>query len=474
MLDPTTRLNAYIQNEGVWKLCRDAVEGEGAVQAGREIYLPRLGGQSDEAYDAYLLRGSFYPATGRTVDGLMGLVFRKNPTVDVPPGMEPWLKAITNDGKSLMTLANDLMEEVLTVGRVGLLAEYPKTPDMGRPLTKAEAESLNLRPYLAPYSAEAIIWWEHRLVGNQLVLYRVRLEETYVENDEEDIQIRELSIESGAYRQIIYRKGDTDWYVYDSFIPTKKGQALDRIPFFFLGPKRTTGEICKSPIEGLARVNISHFRNSCDLENGAHVSGVPTLVVIGADTEIDENGKRVPKVWQLGSDIAIELPQGGDVKFAQVEEGFGALERLMDRKEGQMAVLAIRILAQEKRDAETAETTSIKKGGESSILSRMAGSVSESLNEALQFIAEWGGITGEVKFELNRDYLIVTIDAQTIAAVREMWQAGGISHETLIGILKAGELLPETANYKDERDRIDAEPKLPGLDDGNEGANVNQ
>ena len=60
-----------------WLRARDVFAGEDAIKAAGERYLPKLAEQSQVDYDAYRTRGSFFNATARTVEGFIGLIFRR-------------------------------------------------------------------------------------------------------------------------------------------------------------------------------------------------------------------------------------------------------------------------------------------------------------------------------------------------------------------------------------------------------------
>jgi hypothetical protein len=62
-------------NLPAWLRARDVLAGEDAVKAGGERYLPRLEAQTDGKYAA---------DRARTVDGYLGLVFRRSPLVKMP------------------------------------------------------------------------------------------------------------------------------------------------------------------------------------------------------------------------------------------------------------------------------------------------------------------------------------------------------------------------------------------------------
>lgn len=59
-----------------WSRARDVLAGEDAVKPAGQKYLPRLDSQSDEEYEAYKARASFFGATARTLEEYLDLIFR--------------------------------------------------------------------------------------------------------------------------------------------------------------------------------------------------------------------------------------------------------------------------------------------------------------------------------------------------------------------------------------------------------------
>lgn len=123
-----------------WQRCRDVAEGEDAVKEAGTRYLPKLPGQSDEDYADYKKRALFFPATGRTVQGLRGLVFRKAPVSELPPKVAELAEDITQAGQSLEELAKHTTDEVITTARMGLLVEFPAPPEAEGELSQQDAE----------------------------------------------------------------------------------------------------------------------------------------------------------------------------------------------------------------------------------------------------------------------------------------------------------------------------------------------
>lgn len=470
-MKPDDKHPQYTKFSNVWSKCRDAADGERAIKSRTVAYLKPLAGQIEgqdtAAYDAYLDRASYFNATGRTVETMSGLVFRKPMTKTVPTPIEEWLKDITLSDETLAEFALSLVIEDIITGRCGILVEQPPVP--AAPLTVAEKQAIGSRPYFVLYKTESITNWKYKRINNRYILADVWLEETYEdEKGETKEQFRQLTLDTGVYQQLIWRKPSTGWAVVETITPLKNGQPLTEIPFFPIAPQKPKLDIIAPPIESLADVNISHFKNSADLENGAHIAGIPTAYITGVDDK-DDNGNK--NVIYLGSSTILTLPQDATAGFLQCgSEGFATIEKLMDRKEQQMAALGARMLSPEKKEAEAAETHEIKRGGENSVLATIAGVVERQLTKALQFAAEWEGIAGEISIELNKDYIPVTFTGADLTAFVAARQAGEISKETFFNVLKYSEWLPDDLTFEEEQARIEADGPalgdLTGDDDG--------
>jgi len=137
----TTRHLQYTENESKWQKCRDAFDGGEAVKARGEMYLPKMGGQSSDDYDSYTERALYYSATARTIQGWLGCVFRKEPQIAVPETIHQQLQDATLTIVPIEALAKTALQQVLTIGRYGILVDMPKE------------DSLERRPYLIPFKA---------------------------------------------------------------------------------------------------------------------------------------------------------------------------------------------------------------------------------------------------------------------------------------------------------------------------------
>ena len=463
MSNPDTLHPQYDRMKSVWEKCRDTSVGLRAVSAKGSTYLPRLSGQvsdSDPAYQKYKQRAQFFAAVSRTIDTMAGHIFRKQPKISLPTSLEGFVGDIDMNGTSLEGFITEAVDEVLEVGRFGVLVEYPQKEDTEQPLTVTQATETGLRPYLTSYRAENIINWVTGRVNNATVLVNVFLQEVYLDDEGAKTQIRELFLDE-AYGQRIWRQDDGEWFVFDEFRPKLNGAGIGQIPFFIVGVKEKGASVQKPPLEGLSDVSLGYYRNSADYENALHVVGTPTPWVNGVTDPED-----MPAM-HIGSNAFLMLPPDAEAGYLQCgADGTAALKEAMQEKKIEMAALGAQILKEDKRVNESGNSLAIKRGGENSVLANIASSVEMTMRKALQFMAIWVGANpDDVVVELNKDYLPSAMDAQMLREWTASYMSGAISFETYFDGMVAGELISEGLTAEDEIERKEADGPALGLID---------
>lgn len=460
-----------------WKICRDVVAGEYAVKAAGETYLPKPSGQDDAEWKAYLKRAHLFPATGRTQAGLTGLVWRRAPQVEVPETMDKMLEDVTLSGVSIQDLAADLVEEVVEVGRAGLLVDYPQVP-VTPDLSVEQQERIGARPFMVLYHAEDVVNWRQQRIGSRTLLTLVVLREAVAVGGsdpfktETTIQYRALELTAdrpdGAapggdpvYRVTVYQKATAGenvgkWVPVSVVWPVSRGQYLSAIPFTFVGVDATDGpEVDQPPLLDLAQVNLSHYRTMADLEHGAHWAGLPTPVFIGLTEDQRKTGIK------MGSSEGITLPIGGDAKFLEFTAvGLQALEKRAEEKREEMVVLGARILAPEKRQPETREVATIHRAGENSVLASIANNASGAIESGLEMMRDWAGLSGDVLFRLNTDYLATPMDAAMLGALTGALQAGTLSSQDYFWYLQRGDVIRADRTYEEALADLENHPPM--------------
>lgn len=435
-----TRHPEYNAAHPLIEKCEDAYEGEPKVKEAGTKYLPKLSGQKDHEYADYKFRALFADYTKRTVQGLTGAALFKEFEFNLPSGLEYLLQSATRDQMSLSNVVKILVTKAQVSGRFGLLVD------------RAKGEN-DTAPYLVIYDACQIINWREE-AGQ---LNSVVLEESYYEQDpldaykaEAKTRWRELLLEEGKYIQRIWIKVKDKVVLQDEIIPTKRGVALDFIPFTIVNSYGIGTKIECPPILPIASVNLSHYQNSADLENVRHVSGAPTLLLSGV--RLADNEKVT-----VGSSSAIvsETPASG--MYIEVSpNGPGTLERALEQKAALMAMLGSRFLEGQRAGIEAAETVRLRQMGDSYTLASLNLSVADGLSLALSYLDMWQGGAGEVTVTPNKDFSDIRLQPQEIASLMQLYQAGGMSLPTLLFNLHRAEMHPPDISIEDEMSLIDA------------------
>ena len=458
-MNVTTKNKAFVNMTSRWEMCRAAAEGEHAVHAKGETFLPRLQDEDDKAYQARLKMTPFFNASWRTISGLRGMMFRKPPIVEAPHAMEDVLANIDLAGTSFNTFLQRIAEEALTVGRIGLLVDYPPIPEG---TTRADSAAMNARPFVKLYTAESVYNWREDIIGGVKRLTRVQLEECVeVQDAENEFKITEekryrvLDLDDGTYRQRLFKVKGEESILLEEVYPKMNNATMNYIPFLIIGTDDIDIEMDAPPLIDLVTTNFHLFLQATSYERGCFLSGLPTLFIGGSDT-LDQDGN--PVEISVGGALANILPRPESwVKYAEVMSEFNALRTNLEDKKREMAVLGARMLEQQKASVESADTIARRQYGEESTLACIAVTLSMGATKVLQWVADWAGIDGDIRVNLNTDFLPAGMTSQDITALVGAWQSGAISGETLFDNLKAGEIIGDV-NYEEEQERIAGAP----------------
>jgi len=461
---------SYTSRLRQWRKVRDCIEGEDAVKDAGKLYLPQPGGQSTDQYNGYKERAAFYGVAERTLRGLSGMVFRNDPTLELPERLEPMREALTTEGYSFDTLIAEVVREVLSTGRYGILPDFAPEADA------------NAVPYFATYFADDIADWETQLHGAKVVLTKVLLRERAFEQgtEENEERYRELCLDDGVYTQRVWQAvvekskddgtGSRRFALIEETVPSVGGKTLDYIPFVFINPYDLRPEIEKPPFLDLCNVNLSHYRNSADYEHALYMTAQPTPWCSGAFNE-----KNTPS--SIGPHSLWVLPEGGSAGMLEFTgAGIKAQRDAMSDKEDRMAALGARMIVEGRSRNEAAETARMRGRGEMSLLVSVVKSVNEAFERLFRRAADWvSSDPDEVVITLNRDFVETRMEAKELDSIVKAWQSGAVSRMTLHENLQRGEIVPPSRSVEDEMAMIDEEafdvsvPETDSIHDDDDG-----
>jgi hypothetical protein len=445
----------YADHVSEWTLMRHTHRGEKAVKEAGEEYLPMPSGfrvQADSGramYGAYQKRAQFPEIVAPTIRGMIGVIHRTEAQIEMPDAMLGLWERATSDGLPLEALHRRITGELLLTGRYGLLVDAPST---GGDL-----------PYLAGYSAEALINWSE---DRDFFV----LDESGWKRDEfawsDQKGYRVLRLVDGRYEVETY-SGTTRGA--DVLQPTARGgQSLDQIPFVVIGPRDLAVAPQEPPLIGVARAALALYRLDADYRHQLYMSGQETLVVINGDA---------PTAIGAGVVITLTSGQGEDGKeYTPDAKYVGPSGRgieahrtaIQDERENAVAAGA-RIFDSAKKAAESGEALRLRYAAQTATLTSIAQASAAGVEKALRFAAVMiGADPNAVVVKPSLEFLDASLDPSAAEALLRVWQGGAISFETLYENLQRGEIASAERSAEEElklidREDIERDPAEAGL-----------
>lgn len=439
-----------------WARCRDAVEGSHAIKEAGEVYLPKLSAHRNpkdglRQYIAYKARALWFGATDRTLNGYVGAIMRRSPSVVVPDAICERIEDITDAGQTATEFCHTMVKELLTTGRLGLLVD--KVAEQGEDPEPA---------FIKLYIPENILNWRTNEEGD---LINVVLAETISVPKptdyytlEEVRQLRELFIDGlGNYSVRVYEQArDKDGKLTEQYVenvsksstPVIRSIPMKEIPFRFVSCDKDNMGVSKPPILDLVDANVNHYQLDADYRHGLHFTALPTPVFTGVSNAED---------YYLGSEVAINMQNENSKAFFLEFQGMGlsAIKEAMEERKAQMAALGASLIQASKsggKGVETAEAARISHAGETSLLSTICGRVEEGLENALEIVAMWEGVLpteDSIEVTLNRDFIDSTLSAADITSLVGAWQAGTLPTSELYWNYTRGGVVDPTTTLEE-------------------------
>ena len=442
---------------------RDALDAD-KVRGATTKYLPKLGGMEDDDYNNYLLRAPYFGATARTLQGVSGLVFRRDTQVTTPAvdAASALLNDVNGRGVNLDRFAQTVFDEACSIGGAGVYVTLP------------QAASAGARAYTSLYKSESIINWDETIVDGRHITQRVVLKESVTIRDPDDTykrkridQWRDVYLDDAGLLAVdVWRKatdidigGQQGFAIVEHYEPRFRGVRLRLVPFVPINARSIGFSPEDPPMLALADANIDHWRQMADYRWSQHNVAAAVSIVIAAE------GFEASEV-KVGPGAVIVLPDNSaNVTTTEFSgQGLQPQRDAINDTVGHMAALGAGIIAPEKAAPETAETHRLKQGRESATIASTVQTVSDGLSQAMTLMMNLSGITGEVAVELNSDLVDSKLQPDELRAVVEAFQSGAMSFETLHYNMQRGEMTRPGIKAEDERALIEAQmPALPEL-----------
>lgn len=212
----------------------------------------------------------------------------------------------------------------------------------------------------------------------------------------------------------------------------------------------------------IAVLNLAHYRNSADFEDSVFLCGQPQPWMNGLDVEWRD--KLLASGITLGSRTLLPLPVNGQFGLAQANPNQLVAEA-MKHKEDQMRALGAKLI-QPTLGSRTATQANHEASNDNSVLSLVCDNVSAAYAKALSWAAQFMGEIGDTDFSIDTQFSVNPLDAQSITAVVQAWQAGAIPATDLWGSLRKMAVIdPQKSDEEISAELAGEQPTAPSAEE---------
>lgn len=435
--DPSWIDGAVMEMSAQWGPIDVMVGGTQYFRENAAIYLPQEPKEDQSAWYRRVSHSTVAPYTIRIAEQAAGLILRKPIQVnsqtegeDLDPYWEEFCKNVDGYGTDIDSYARRLLVSSVLYGHASTLIDYPSTeaaPNL------AEERLRGLRPYFVIYDAKSILGWRKESGTPTSPISMLRLNEYVSEERGEfgDTVVRQIRVlERDRWR--VYRNGSQgkNWMVVE-----EGSNNLGMIPFVTTYSNKISEYISKPPLLSIADLNVLHSQRNADLQHSLHIAALPILVLQGYDDAGNEIG--------LSANSAILLPPDGSASYVEpASSAFQAQQNYLQMLEEQMSSLGLSTLFGQKMSAETAESKRLSRTDSDSMLSLISQDLEEAMQQCFDVAGAYIGMESP-KVSIDRDFDTQALDGNQVGQYLQLWTNGAISHDTLLSMLKRGEVLPE-------------------------------
>lgn len=444
--DPSVFSNAVLSMVPHWTPIDICVGGTRDLRANAPSIIPQEPSESDDAYNRRIFHATLPPFLQRLASQAAGVILRKGIQLDGDPYWQEWAQDCCGDGTTLDEYSRRQLITAILWGHSSTIVDYAGGP---APRNLAEEREANAKPYLVPVHPRQILGWRLSSDSRSSPLEQVRIREQVVVpagayGEELVDQIRVLT--PGGYE--LWRSSSAtpsgQWQLYDSGFTT-----IGEIPLVTVYSNRLGNLLSAPPLEEVAQLVVAYAQRFCDFHHAIHVGSNPVLVLRGFDPDSDA---------PLGISVntAILLPPDGGAEYVQpTSDAFDSQLKCLQALEDQISRLGINTLTAQNLTNAAAEARRMDRIDSDSIMAVIAGDLERAIEAMLRMASEYVGIEPPT-VTIPRDYDNRLVTGNEITAYLQLFMQGAISQETLLEILKLGEVLPPNVDVGEEINRTQA------------------
>ena len=421
-----------------WEKMRDTVNGEDAIKDAGTAYLHMTSGQQRDGsdglarYNNYKQRAVYLNFPKGTVKDAMGMLYARQPYVEIPKNLEYLRTNATPKKEGLVSLMENINKQQLIYGRVFVLADIRKD-------TK--------EIYYATYPAKSVINW-HSLADDQLPdLDYVVLDEsgpTFSEADKKYIwedRLRVLGIFEGVYYSFTTTPDELDVIDFtdlstlpaNAMAPSYNGKTLTEIPGTFINVTHTGPGVEDPPLLDQANIAIAYYRGDADYRLALFKQGQGTFYGTGFTRDEVENQE-----VRLGADgLIMSSNKVAKVGFAELN-GQGLPQMQIAGKDLKTEALALGVTLFDKAGVESGKALETRSMVKTASIRTIALTAAEGLTKLVRIASGWTSTNvGLVEIKPNTDFLDVSAIPQDVQILYNLIGTAGMNLEDYHAYLHA-------------------------------------
>ncbi|WP_353265817.1 DUF4055 domain-containing protein [Gemmatimonas sp.] len=472
--DPTTKRDdarldspheAYTRMQRRRQKCRDLMEGTEAIRRNAADYLPRLEGESEDAWAARVQLGALYNAFARTVKASVGMIAVHDPVLgdQMPTELVALADDVDDAGTALAVFTSQLAERGIIDGHAGIFVDMPDTG--GNRTDVATAQALGLRPYWILVNADDEWLPFFEVIGGKktltLLIRRVR---KTVRHGEFGLRaavdwwvytLTDSGVQFTRYEQDEMRVAPQRAEAFASGPGTMRN--MTRIPYARFVPNGEPTDVeTIPPLEPLADLNIEHHQTKNGILSLQQQAMIPTPVRIGASR--DQTTNEYPPLI-FGPKCVIEAPyiQGVNQPVYYLTPDVTVLdpaEKRLKETELAMEVMGSAFLASQSRAQETAAAKKLNAKAQNATLARMARALGDCLANAMAISGEFLNVASD-KVTVPTNFEDVALEPAEMVAYVQAVRDAGLPVRILLNAWQEGGRIPADIDLDALADEMD-------------------
>ena len=425
-------------------------------------YLPKESREPKRAYEGRLMRTCFNSFFRDAINAFAGVLSRYE-IVNAPADLIKYANNIDGQGNSLRSFLMKSDAWTMRDGGCLLMADMPPAPGEGETL----ADTRDRRPHFSVVDRRKLLNWIPSANDPGKAQALTILEIAEVPRGLYGIEFvpRFRVMQGGAWQVLELVGSGKNWQARPVLLPNgnpmagffkdSKGDVLGAPPVRWY-PATNEGFGCgEIPLLPLAHFALDHFREYSDLKELLHKTATPTPVRTGM-LGTGPGGATPPMI--LGPNSGIDLPQGGDFKFAEVtgaaldkhEQHLVHIENLIDRK-----TLSF-LFSGAQKTATQANLESVQMQATLQSIGEAKTSVAQSMME-LWCVFSGETLAADAGIELAEGIFDEPLTTEKLALAEKLYNSSLLSRKTMIYLEQKHGLLQPGHTPDDEIKEIERE-----------------